>query len=294
MIKESILELVGNTPLVELKRIEKPKGARFFAKLESYNPSGSLKDRIVRFIIEKAEGEGRLEKGDTVFEASSGNTGISMGMICSIKGYKARVYIPANKTPERMKIMDTWGVEVIKTSTDDQNSHIWAALELVEEKRPGHFYLDQNGNPGNWMAHYEGTGGEILEQTGGKIDFFIAGFGTGGVLVGAGKRLKEENRGTKIVALEPARSKSKIEGLLHMDGTYVPPIHEPEVMDEWLRIDDEEAVSCMREIQLIEGISVGVSSGAVLSAAKKVAEREKGGDFVLLFGDRGDRYMSIL
>jgi len=292
MASQSILDLVGNTPLVELRRMVEPGMARVMLKMESFNPSGSLKDRIVKYIIEKAEAEGRLEPHQIITDASSGNTGIAIGMVSALKGYRSRIFMPETKSIERRKIMKAWGTELVLTTGDDQNSHIWAVEQAVREN-DAYFYLDQNGNAGNWEAHYHGTAAELVEQTGGRLDVFVAGVGTGGVLMGAARKLREEGLGTRIVAVEPDDAHSHIEGLLHFDGSYEPPIWDRSLIDQQIRVSDEAAFETARRLAREEGIFCGVSTGATTWIALQEARRLGGaGTVVAIAGDRGERYLS--
>ena len=292
MSQQSILDLVGNTPLVELRRMVEPGMARVLLKMESFNPSGSLKDRIVKYIIEKAEAEGRLEPHQIITDASSGNTGIAIGMVSALKGYRSRVFMPETKSVERRKIMKAWGTELVLTTGEDQNSHIWAVEQAVAENDV-YFYLDQNGNPGNWEAHYHGTAAELVEQTGGELDVFVAGVGTGGVLMGAARRFWEAGLGTRIVAVEPDNPHSHIEGLLHFDGSYEPPIWDRSLIDEQVRVPDGAAFETARRLAREEGIFCGVSTGATTWIALEEARRlGPGRTVVAIAGDRGERYLS--
>jgi cysteine synthase len=293
MVK-SILDMVGRTPILELKNLNQNHDVRIFSKLEFLNPTGSLKDRIVKRIIEKAEEKGELRKGMTIVEASSGNTGISLCAIGGAKGYRVRIYMPETKTVERRKIIRAFGGELILTSGDNPHSHIEAVEELVKNEPENYFYLNQNGNEDNTWAHYYGTGEEILRELNFKIDYLVAGLGTGGTLMGVGMRLKEKFRDLKVVAVEPEKPISKIEGLLHRDGTYTPPILREEIIDETIRVKDEDAIDCLKKLWAKEGIFVGISSGAVLFASLKLAERIKKGIIVAIFADSGDRYLSTL
>ncbi len=294
MIKKRILDMIGNTPILELKNLNSNSDVRIFAKLEFFNLTGSLKDRMVKRIIEKAEERGELRKGMTIVEASSGNAGISLCAIGGAKGYKVRIYMPETKTIERRKIIKALGGELILTSGDNPHSHIEAAEEIVRKEPENYFYLNQNGNEENIWAHYYGTGEEILKELNEKIDYFVAGLGTGGTLMGAGMRLKEKFKDLKVIAVEPEKPISKIEGLLHRDGSYTPPILREEIIDETIRVKDEDAIDCAKRLWTKEGIFAGISSGAVLYASLKIAESLKKGVIVSIFADSGDRYLSTI
>lgn len=289
------LNLIGSTPLIRLKRIQVPgkSDVRLFAKLEQFNPSGSLKDRIVKHIVKRAEKDGRLKSGMTIVEASSGNTGIALGMVCNLKGYACRVYMPESKSMERRIMIRAWGADLVLTDKGYQNSHIDAAEELCGRDPDKYFYFNQNGEIGNVEAHYEGTGKEIVKQMEGQsVDFFVAGFGTGGTLMGVARALRENYTLSKIVGVQPATALSRIEGLLHLDGSYVPPLWDDSCTDEMMSITDEEAMESTRRLALEEGIFAGVSSGANLAAALKIGDRLESGNIVFICGDRGERYLS--
>ncbi len=288
----SLLDHIGNTPLLRLRRMVPQGSAAVLLKMEAWNPSGSLKDRIVQYILDDAERSGELGPDQVITDASSGNTGIALAMIAAVKGYRTRIYMPETKSIERRKIMQAWGTELVLTTGADQNSHIWAVEEAVR-REPGLFYLNQNGNPGNWRAHYDGTGEELLAQTGGRLDCFVAGVGTGGVLMGVGRRVRDAGLPTRVVAVEPGDAHSRIEGLLHFDGTYVPPIWDETFVDDRLRVSDAEALGTARRLAREEGIFCGISTGAALVVALAEAARLGAGHTVVaVAGDRGERYLS--
>ncbi len=288
----TVLDAIGNTPLIQLTRVTEPGMATVLMKMEAWNPSGSLKDRIVKYIIEDAERAGTLAPHHIIIDASSGNTGIALAMVATLKGYRSRIYMPETKSVERRKIMRTWGTELVLTSGADQNSHIWAAQEAAKDAAT-FFYLNQNGNPGNVMSHYHGTGAEIWDQTGGRIDCFVAGAGTGGTLMGVARYLRDRGCPAQIVAIEPDDSHSKIEGLLHFDGTFVPPIWDPSLISEQLRVTDDVAFEAARRLAREEGIFCGPSTGAILSVAlAKARELGPGRTVVAVACDRGERYLS--
>lgn len=291
MNNSPLLNLIGNTPLFPLLNFAPNPNVKIYAKLEMMNPSGSLKDRIAKYMIEEAERTGLLTPGKTIIEASSGNTGISLSMVGSIKGYHTKIFMPESKSMERRIMMRSWGAELILTSRNNPHSHIEAAKELAAHSNE-YFYIDQNENHDNPLAHYHTTASEILEQIDGPIDAFLAGIGTGGTIMGAGRRLKEHNAQTRIIAVQPAEPISKIEGLLHLDGSYLPGICDLSLINENIYVPDPQAIETARAIALKEGLFVGISSGAVLWAALQVAAKLDSGRIVVIFGDRGERYLS--
>jgi cysteine synthase len=288
----AVLDLIGNTPLLPLQRLVEPGMATVLLKMEAWNPSGSLKDRIVKYIIEEAEASGELERHHIIIDASSGNTGIALGMVATLKGYRSRIFMPDTKSIERRKIMQVWGTELVLTPGADQNSHIWA-VEAAARDRKTFFYLNQNGNPGNWQSHYHGTGAELVAQTGGKIDCFVAGAGTGGTVVGVARYFQEHGVAAEMIAVEPDNSHSKIEGLLYFDGSYLPPIWDQSLVDEMRPVADEVAFSTARLLAREEGIFCGPSTGAILSVALEKARQLGAGRTVVATAcDRGERYLS--
>lgn len=293
-VTRSVLDLVGNTPLVELSHEWTGNRARILAKLEGSNPTGSLKDRIAKFMIEEAENSGRLKKHHIIVEGSSGNTGISLGMVAKLKGYRCRIFMPETKSKERRVLIRSWGAELILTDGKDPYSHINSAAQLGRDHPDQYFFIDQNGNKDNSRAHYLTTGGEILQQMGDEeIHGFIAGFGTGGTLMGVGRRLKERWPRAKIYQVEPKRPISKIEGLLHLEpDKFAPGIIESGITDEVLHVEDEDAISAAHRLGELDGLFCGISAGAVIHAASTLAKDQPGKNFVVLFGDRGERYLS--
>jgi cysteine synthase len=286
-----LLNLIGNTPLIRLDSFNTPSTVNIYAKLEMMNPSGSLKDRIAKYMIEEAEHSGQLQLGKIIIEASSGNTGISLAMVGAVKGYRTRIFMPESKSVERRVMMRMWGAELVLTSKDNPHSHIEAAKKLAASEDT-YFYIDQNENYNNVLAHYQTTAVELLTQLNEPIDIFIAGLGTGGTLMGVSKRLKEAYAQTKVIAVQPAKPISKIEGLLHLDGSYLPGICDLSLIDETIYVSDEEAIVTARKIALQEGLFVGISSGATLWAALQIAKRIEKANIVVVFGDRGERYLS--
>jgi len=289
MITDDALSVVGNTPLIELRRMTSENDATILAKLEMFNLSGSVKDRIVKYIIEEAERTGDLKKDQTIVEATSGNTGIALSMIGSVKGYRVKILMPESATEERRKIIQSFGAELILV--EDEYKAIRTAEELAKEK--GWFLLNQFGNPLNVEAHYNTTGTEILKQSEGKVDAFVCGIGTGGTITGAGRRLKEHRREIEIIGCEP-ELETRIGGLLNFtDSNYKPPILDLSTVDEVVRVRDDDAFRMAREIARREGLFVGPSSGAVMHVAmRKAKELGKGKRIVVIFADGGARYLS--
>ena len=292
MSTTDVLQLIGNTPLIPLRRMVEPGMARILMKMEAWNPSGSLKDRIVKYIIEEGEAAGTLRPHHIIIDASSGNTGIALGMVASLKGYRSRIFMPETKSIERRKIMKVWGTEVVLTSGTDQNSHIWAAEELAKDSEH-FFYLNQNGNPGNVMSHYWGTAKEIVDQTDGNIDCFVAGAGTGGTLMGVARYFRNYGVRARVVGMQPATPISKIEGLLHFDGSFKPKIWDESFLDEFLKVSDDVAIETARRLAREEGLFCGPSTGGIVAVALEEARKLGAGKTVIATAcDRGERYLS--
>jgi len=288
-----LLSRIGQTPLLPLRRIlpDEP-GVSLWAKWEGANPSGSLKDRIVHRIVSEALTDGSLKPGMTVVEASSGNTGIAMGMVGALMGLRMRVYMPETKSLERRRLMRFWGVDLHLTSGEDPNSHIHTAEALVREYPNEYFYLDQNGCQGNVVAHADGTAAEIFAQTDGRVDVVIASLGTSGTLMGLGSWFREHKPAVRIVSVEPAQAQSRIEGLLFVSPDYVPPIYDAGLVDHTIHISDEDAIAEARRLAQSEGLFCGISSGACTAAARQLAPELDGKCVVVVLADRGDRYLS--
>lgn len=288
-----ILKRIGQTPLLPLGPIPGTQAdIKLWAKWEGANPSGSLKDRIVAHIVCSALEDGTLRKGMTVVEASSGNTGIAMGLVGSLLNVPMRVYMPETKSLERRRLMRFWNVDLHITSGDDPNSHIHAAEALIADRPDEFFYLNQNGNPMNVVAHAEGTAAEIWMQTGGKVDTVVAALGTSGTLMGLASWLKEKNPAIEIVSVQPAQAQNKIEGLLFVSDDYTPPIYNHGLIDQTLFISDDDAITQTRQLALREGMFCGISSGACMAAVIQLGSSIDGKRVVVVLGDRGDRYMS--
>jgi cysteine synthase B len=285
-----IVEAIGNTPLVELKRFSPRPGVRIYAKLESANPTGSVKDRIARSMIERAEEEGLIRPGQTILEPTSGNTGISLGMICSRKGYPLKVVMPDNVTAERTQLLRMYGAEIVYSpGAQGSNGAVAMALELAEGD-PTYYMPYQYGNPANPDAHYTGTAVEILEELD-EVAAFVAGLGTGGTLMGNARRLKEENPDTLVVAAEPLQGES-VQGLRSLDDGYIPPIIDLSLLDRKIFVSNRDAVLWTKRLLETEGMFVGVSSGAVASIALRVAGELDEGNVVFVVPDDGWKYLS--
>ncbi len=289
MVYKSITELVGGTPLIELVNYEKKLGldAKVLAKLEYFNPTGSVKDRAAKFMIEDAERSGRLKKGMTVIEPTSGNTGIGIAAIAAAKGYRTVVTMPKSMSAERRTLLAAFGAEIVLT--DDMSGAVIKAAELASEL--GGLVLGQFTNPANAEAHRKTTGAEIWKDTEGKVDIFVAGIGSGGTVTGAGEYLKGKNPNIRVVAVEPAEGQS-IQGL---GAGFVPEILNTEIYGESISVGTEEALTAAKLVCKTDGLFVGISSGASLRAATAVARRAEnaGKNIVVIFPDSGDRYLSI-
>ncbi len=291
--KPGILRQIGNTPLVRLERMSPRPEVAIWAKLELANPSGSLKDRIALHMIEEAEARGELEPGMTIVEATSGNTGIALGMVAAVKGYKLKLFMLENKTLERRKMLRYWGADLVLTTKDDPDSHIFGAQELIAREPGRYFYINQNENEDNVLTHYRTVAPEVVEELDGRVDAFVAGFGTGGTLMGVGRYMRDHDIDCRIVAVEPGgEPRARIDGLKHSSEAYQPPIYDRAGIDETIEVPEDDAYRVTREIAEKEGILAGLSSGAACWAARRVAERMDSGNVVVVFGDRGERYFS--
>ncbi len=288
----NILDHVGNTPLIELKKTGTDRAVHIFAKLELLNPTGSLKDRIALRMITEAEKRGELKPGMTIIEATSGNTGIALGMVAAAKGYALKLFMSERKTIERRKMLSYWGAEVVLTSKDNPDSHIFAAKELAAAEPEKYFYIDQNENEDNVLAHYHGTGREIVEALDGKVDAFVTGFGTGGCLMGFARYCRDHGVEAAIHAVEPAGTPSRIDGLKHGSEAYQPPIYDRSLLSGTIGVGDTDAIVAARRLAREEGLIAGISSGANLHAAVQVASRMEKGNVVIVVCDRGERYFS--
>jgi [CysO sulfur-carrier protein]-thiocarboxylate-dependent cysteine synthase len=286
----SVLELVGNTPLVELTRLSPKPGVRLFAKLEGQNPTGSIKDRVAKAMIEAAEASGELEPGRELLEPTSGNTGISLALLARVKGYRLTCVVPENVTQERLRLLRLYGAEIVLSpGAEGTNGAVRLALELVE--RDGRYFMPfQYGNEANPQSHYVGTGAEIAAELD-RVDVVVAGLGTGGTLMGAGRRLRETFPDIVVAAAEPLPG-DPVLGLRSLEDGYIPPILDVDALDRKLLVSNAEAVAGMRALLESEGIFAGVSSGGVLHVSRRVAEELEQGVVVAILADAGWKYLS--
>jgi cysteine synthase B len=287
------LSAVGNTPLVELPRMTPKPGVRIFAKLEEQNPTGSVKDRVALSMVEAAEESGELLPGQRILEPTSGNTGISLAMIGKVKGYPVSVVMPESATPERVELLRMYGAEIIFSPGNMGSNGAVAMARELAERDPSVFMPFQYANEANPGAHYCGTALEILDQVpDGQVDAFVAGLGTGGTLMGNGRRLREVNPDVQIVAAEPLQG-DLVMGLRSLEDGYTPPILDISELDRKVLVSNGESVLALRKLLDFEGIFAGVSAGAALAVARRVAgELEEGSNVVVLFADGGSKYIS--
>lgn len=285
-----LVEAIGNTPLVELKTLSPKPGVRIWAKLESANPTGSVKDRVARSLIEDAEEKGLIGPGQVVLEPTSGNTGIALAMICRRKGYPLKVVMPDNVTPERTELLRMYGAEIVYSPGEQgSNGAVALALEMAESD-PRYYMPYQYGNPANPAAHYNGTAVEILEELD-EVAAFVAGLGTGGTLMGCGRRLKEANPKTLVVAAEPLQGEL-VQGLRSLEDGYIPPIIDLSLIDRKIFVSNRDAVVWTRKLLEEEGLFCGVSTGAIAAIAVRVARELDEGNVVFVAPDGGWKYLS--
>ena len=289
-ISPSLLDLVGNTPLVELPRLTPKPGVRLYAKLEGQNPTGSTKDRVAKAMIEAAEASGELEPGRELLEPTSGNTGISLALVAKLKGYALTCVMPENATEERTRLLRLFGAEILYTPGEEgSNGAVRRALELAEAE-PRYFMPFQYGNEANPRAHYDGTGAEIAEALD-RVDVLVAGLGTGGTLMGAGDRLRESFPDVVVAAAEPLPG-DPVMGLRSLDDGYVPPVLDVSRLDRKVLVSNEESVEGVRALLDAEGVFAGVSSGAVVHVARRLAAELDEGVVVAVLADGGWKYLS--
>ena len=286
------LSAVGNTPLVELPQMSPKDGVRIFAKLEDQNPTGSVKDRVALSMVEAAEASGELEPGRRLLEPTSGNTGIALAMIGKVKGYPVSVVMPESATPERVELLRMYGADILFSPGELGSNGAVAMARGIAERDPSVYMPFQYANEANPSAHYCGTALEILEQVpDGQVDAFVAGLGTGGTLMGTGRRLRESNPDVQIVAAEPLQG-DPVMGLRSLEDGYTPPILDINQLDRKVLVSNAEAVHTLRELLNEEGVFAGVSAGAALAVARKTAARMDGGNVVVVFADGGSKYLS--
>jgi S-sulfo-L-cysteine synthase (O-acetyl-L-serine-dependent) len=292
LINEDILQTIGNTPLVRINRLNPNKNTTIYAKLEGLNPTGSIKDRIALSMIQQAEISGKLTKGKTIIEPTSGNTGVALAMIGSLRGYDVEIVMSSAVSVERRQMIQAFGGKV--TLTDGKlgtDGAIRKAREMVKENPEKYFMPDQFSNEFNKIAHYRTTGEEIWKQTKGKIDYFVSALGTSGTIMGVSKVLKEHNPDIKIVCAHPVKG-HYIQGLKNMEEAIVPSIYDPSQIDITIMVETEAAYEMTRQIVSREGIFVGMSSGAAMYAAVEIAKQITSGTIVVIFPDRGEKYLS--
>jgi cysteine synthase B len=286
----SLLELVGNTPLVELRRLSPKPSVQLYAKLEGQNPTGSIKDRVALAMVEAAERSGQLEPGQELLEPTSGNTGISLALVARLKGYGLTCVMPENVTEERRRLLRLYGAEIVESpGSEGTNGAVRMAVELAE-REPRYHMLFQYENDANPAAHYTGTGSEIAAALD-RVEVLVAGLGTGGTLMGAGKRLREAFPGVTVAAAEPLPG-DPIMGLRSLDDGYVPPVLDVGQLDRKILVSNEDAVASLRELLQLEGIFAGVSSGAVVHVARRLAAELDEGTVVTVLADAGWKYLS--
>jgi cysteine synthase B len=285
----SAIDSIGNTPLVELPKFSPKDGVRIWAKLEGRNPTGSVKDRVAKSMIEDAEARGAIEPGKTILEPTSGNTGISLAMICSVKGYPLKVVMPDNVTEERTQLLQMYGAEIVYSEgAKGSNGAVEVALEMSEEDQ--YFMPYQYGNEANPRAHYEGTAVEILEELD-DVAAFVGGLGTGGTLMGNGRRLKEHDPETKIVAAEPMQGEL-VQGLRSLDDGFIPPIIDISMFDRKIMVSNRDAIIWTKKLLAEEGLFAGVSAGAIAYVADRIGSELDEGNVVFLVPDDGWKYLS--
>ena len=288
---KGILKTIGNTPTVELQSMRPKESVRIYAKLEGANPTGSVKDRIALNMIEKAEADGELSSNRTILEPTSGNTGIALAMIGRLKGYKVAVVMPENVSVERVQLLEAYGAQIISSDgSRGTNGSIEVAKDLVEKSPHDYIMMYQYGNSANPGAHYETTGPEIIDALP-EVDMFVAGLGTGGTLMGVGRRLKEHNPQVKIVAVAP-EPEDFISGLRSLEDGFIPPILDLDMLDSRMLVGSFDAFHTAKRLLNEEGIFAGVSSGSVVYGAIRQAERMEEGSIVCLLADGGWKYLS--
>jgi len=290
----SVFDMIGRTPLVRLHQFERETpGVELYAKAEWQNPGGSVKDRAAARMILEGEASGKLVRGKTILDATSGNTGIAYAMVGAARGYTVRLCVPENASPERKVILRALGAELVLTSPlEGSDGAIREARRLYAKDPNRYFYPDQYSNDANWRAHYDTTAPEIIEQTSGRITHFVAGLGTSGTFIGTGRRLRNYSPAIKLISFQPDSPFHGLEGLKHMESAIVPAIYDPTLADEDLRIDTDEAYRMVRRLAREEGMLAGISSGAAMVATLHVARRLDRGVVVTVFPDGAEKYLS--
>lgn len=291
----SLSKSIGSTPLVEIRHLNPNPRVRILAKLEGNNVGGSVKDRPALYMLAKAEADGELTAAKTILEPTSGNTGIAIAMLGTAKGYRVKLVMPACVSLERRAVLEAYGAELVLSPAQEATDGAIRLAHKILDEEPDHYYMpNQYANPNNPLAHYETTGPEIFRDTDGAVDFFVAGMGTGGTLMGVSRYLREAKPGVTIVGVEP-RLGHKVQGLKNMQEAIVPPIYNPAALDLKLTVHDEPAFDTARDLAIREGLFVGMSSGAAVAGAIQVAkDAPAGSTIVVLLPDRGDRYLSTV
>lgn len=291
-LNDNILQTIGNTPLVRINRLNPNKRTTIYAKVEGFNPTGSIKDRIALSMIQQAEEEGVLKPGKTIIEPTSGNTGVALAMIGAIKGYGVEIVMSESVSVERRQMIKAFGGTVtLSEGRFGTDGAIRKARELVKANPEKYFMPDQFSNQYNKLAHYKTTGDEIWRQTGGKVDYFVSSLGTSGTIMGVSRALKEHNPRIKVVSAHPVKG-HYIQGLKNMEEAIVPAIYDPSQIDTTIMVETEAAYEMTRQIVKQEGIFVGMSSGAAMYAAVEIAKQVDSGVIVTIFPDRGEKYLS--
>jgi cysteine synthase B len=283
----NIFELIGQTPMVRINKMNPNPNVEIYAKLEGFNPMGSLKDRIALCMIEKAEAEGKLTTGKVILEATSGNTGISVAWVAALKGYKCEIVLPNSVSEERKKILKALGAKLVFVSTEAEA----VKTARVKAKNTRYFMTDQFANEMNWKTHYETTAKEVWKQTDGKLTHFVAGIGTSGTIIGVTRKLKELKKDIQVIGVQPSQPHHKQQGLLNL-SEFCPEICKHNEVDEMIMVDDADAFRTARELLVKEGLFVGISSGSTMWAAIQKAQQIKQGLIVTVFGDHGFKYLS--
>jgi len=290
----TVLDMIGRTPLVRLNRFEaETPGVELYAKAEWQNPGGSVKDRAAARMILDGEARGALTPKRTILDATSGNTGIAYAMVGAARGYKVKLCVPENASSERKLILRALGAELVLTNPlESTDGAIREARRLYQSDPERYFYPDQYNNEANWQAHYDTTAPEIIEQTSGRLTHFVAGLGTSGTFMGTGRRLREANPSIKLISFQPDSPLHGLEGLKHMETAIVPGIYDPSLADEDMRVSTEDAYTMVKRLAREAGLLVGISGGAALAGALKVAKNTRNAVIVTIFPDSADKYMS--